>query len=383
MKILIASNTYKNFASSMQINRLIKKGIQRTYPNWFINILPVADGGEGTVDSIILTSNGEYRSVEAFSPLYQPIRINVGYLPTIQTAFLEVSDTAGAGQVCKDHWNTLHLSSFGVGIAIRKVAQMDVQHIVIGLGGSIISDGGLGMAQALGAKFYNRSNQFVKPQNGHCMTCLDLMHVDKIDVTEIPSFIRDKKYTILSDVDIKLLGPHGQAYTFGLQKKATREDVAFIESALTNWNRALEGTFNETFDIPLAGAAGGLGAGLKAFLRGKIKLGIDFVLDYISFNTRCQAHDLVITGEGCLDKTTSLKKACYGIAKRCQKLKKPYYGIFGYIKEPIKEFLDCSIDASINGLNMNKERKLFSKGAVIEAASLLCNKIGKHGYTIF
>jgi len=377
MKILVVSNAYKNFASSREIGELIRAGIHQVHPTWVVDIVPIADGGAGTVESLVIASQGEYRVATAFNPAHMPIDVCIGYSPVQHTAFLDITDTAGAGKFFTDDWNTIHLSSFGVGVAIRAAAQLGVDRIVIGLGGSIISDGGLGMAQALGVRFYSLDDLPVHPHNGKCMTCQDLAQVHRIDMSDVPELITSIHYTVLSDVDIRLLGPNGQAYTFARQKRANETEIGFIESALANWNRALGRTFNDDFDVPLAGAAGGLGAGLKAILKGELKQGIDFVLDNLSFDARCKDYDLVVTGEGHLDRTTRLKKACYGIAKRCQALNKPCFGVFGRIEEIIDEFLDCSIDASIVSLSSGESPRLFSKRAIVDAASMMCRQIGE------
>lgn len=375
MNVLVASDAHKGFASSIRVGKWIKSGIMTAKPEWNVHVISIGDGGEGTVDSLVLAKKGKYRSIQATNPLGRPITVRIGVAPSVDVAFLEVSGTAGATKLNGEEWNTLYTSSFGVGAMLRSALQIGLRNIVIGLGGSIISDGGLGMAQALGAQFFDYLNKPVQPKNGQYLSCQDLINVDKVNITEVSSFITDKRFTILSDVDIPLLGPYGQAHTFGAQKKAGKQDIEFIECALTNWNRVLYDTFDRDFDAPLAGAAGGLGAGLQAFLSGDLRLGIDYVLDAIGFDDLCKNYDVVVTGEGCLDRTTELGKSCLGIARRCQNLGKPYYGIFGCIKEMINEFTHCSIDASLRELNSDETSTFFSEKSIIEASRRLCGEI--------
>ena len=382
MKILVISGSHKGFASSIRVGEWIKTGILRKRPNWTVDIIPVGDGGEGTVESIVPVLNGRYYNIRSFNPLHEPISVRVGYVPSLDTSFLEVADLAGAGQVGRSDWNTLDLSSFGVGVAVREVVETGTPNIVIGLGGSIISDGGLGMAQALGVRFYDENDDLVQGKAGDCLTCRDLIKISRIEMSRIPESVTTRKYIILSDVNIPLLGPHGQAHTFGPQKKASKDDISFIESGLAKWNRVLKSTFEKNYDIPLAGAAGGLAAGLSAFLSGELRLGIDYVLEHIGFDRLCSNYDVVITGEGRLDRTTKLGKTCHGIAKHCQKLGKPFYGIFGYIAEVIDEFRDHAIDASTQGVDSDDERRLFSEEALIKAAGAVCDKLvdrNEHG----
>lgn len=376
MKVLVCSNAFKDFASSLEIGELIKMGILNSHPLWEVDVISIADGGAGTVESLTLAFQGKYCAISSFTPTNIPINTRCGYSHLHRTAFLDVIDTAGAGQVSTNDWNTIYLSSFGVGVAIHKLAQLDVNNVIIGLGGSIVSDGGIGMAQALGVNFYDANGLLIQPSNGKYMTCQDLNRVYRLDMSDVPEFVHRVRYTILSDVDITLLGPSGQAYTFARQKKANELEVEFIETALTNWNHVLERTFNDNFDIPLAGAAGGLGAGLKAILKGELIQGIEFILDKIGFDELCRNYDLIITGEGCLDQTTNLKKACYGIAKHCQTMNKPYYGIFGQIKTNSQEFHNRSIDASVVSLeNTTRELRLFSKEAIVDAGRILCERL--------
>lgn len=375
MKILVVSNPHKGFCTSTQAGNLIRAGILRVRPNWSVDVIPIGDGGEGTVESLTEAWRGSYREVEAFDPLCRPVQVRLGFVSSTNTAIVECWDTAGAGQMSEIAWNTLYLSSFGFGSMLRKVAQMDVRHIVIGLGGSVISDGGLGMAQALGARFYDHHDCLILPEGSACLSCVDLAKVCRIDTSEIPGFILNKRYTILADVSIPLLGPGGQAQTFGPQKKATPEEVEFIESSLSNWNRVLSNTFNDSFDIPLAGAAGGLGAGLRAFLSGHLYLGIDYVLDQINFDDLCEEYDIVITGEGRLDRTTALGKGCWGVAQRCQRLGKTYGGVFGYVRELVSDFTGLTIDASRSMRSPSEPPRFFSLDAIMDAASELCNRI--------
>ncbi len=375
MKILVVSDSHKGFISSSEAGNLIKEGIRIKQPEWTVNVLPVGDGGEGALESIMSALKGEYRNIQAVNSMNEHIVTKIGLIPFEKTAVLESCDLIGSRQLNSREWNTINTSSFGLGLAIRNVAQMDVYNVLICLGGSIVSDGGAGMAQALGAEYIYKDGRNLSPQTNNCISCADLPNIAQIDVSNIPTNIFKKEYTILADVNIPLLGPKGQANTFGPQKKATTNDILFIENSLSNWNSVLQRTFDKDFNISLAGAAGGVCSGLKAFLGGELCLGIDYILDVLQFDSLCLNYDVIITGEGSLDTTTTLGKCCAGIAKRCKKLNKPYFGIFGRIADLIDDYADKSIDASICDFSDSTNKRLFSKAAIIEAAANACDVI--------
>ena len=347
MKVLIATSGYKGFASSTRVAQLIRRGIQEECPDWMVRILLVSDGGEGTVEAMVAAADGEFLALRSFNPLGRRTSVRIGLVRSTRTAVIETAKTAGLGCAANTKWNTIQLSSFGVGRSILGIAKLDVDLVAIGLGGSIQSDGGMGMAQALGVRYYDARGEVLTPTGGRWFSCADLPRVNQIDPSRIPTFVMEKRYTIIADVRVPLLGPQGQARTFGPQKGATSLEVDFIELALAHWNRILTRTFGRNFDEPLAGAAGGLGAGLCAFLCGHLVEGSNFVLDFASFDSACKEADIVITGEGCLDRTTSLGKTAFGVANRCKRTGTPFYGIFGRIREMTPDFVGHALDASM------------------------------------
>lgn len=375
MRILVITNSHKNFAKSVEVGEWIREGIIYKKPYWTVDVKPIGDGGDGTVDTVIATLGGKPAYIDSINPLNEAVKTKVGLIEQNKTAVMEISDLAGSAQLRQsEEWNTLTTSSYGVGHVIRQIARMNVDNIIIGLGGSIISDGGAGMAQALGAEYIVTNGGLLSPQHAR-VSCVDLPNISKVDCRNIPNYVISKNYIILADVNIPLLGLNGQAFTFGPQKKASLTDIDFIEEALGNWNFVLGQTFSKNFDFKLAGAAGGLGAGLSAFLNGEIFLGIEYILDLVLFDVICADYDWIITGEGKLDRTTMLGKCCYGIAHRCQRLGKRYFGIFGRVTDMIGEFAGCSIDASVCNLPVDCYPIFFSRQAIVDAASKFCDII--------
>ncbi len=344
MRLLVAPNAFKDFASASLIGGIMQRVLVRAYPRANIELVPIADGGDGTIDCLVGASNSML-TMETTNPLGELIQVRVGWAR--RKAYIQVVDVIGASSLRGAAFSTFTATTYGLGTLINRLCNDSrFEELVIGLGGCIASDGGVGMAQALGVKFFDDSGKQISPFFPIGMSCADLLRVSRIDTKELASAMLKKKITVLSDVNIPLLGPNGQAYTFGPQKGADSIGVRLIESSLTHWCRILDRHFNRPHNFPYAGAAGGLGAALFAFAQASIRPGSDFVLDAIEFDRRISGATAVITGEGCLDATTQLNKACMAAAKRCRHQSIPYFGVFGRVERCIDLFEGRCLDAS-------------------------------------
>lgn len=337
MNILIATDSHKDFASSLQVGQWIERGLRQASSDFNIKVVPIGDGGEGTIEALIYAKGGSIKNVEAHDPLFRKRKAKIGILDE-GIAVIEIAEASGSAILEPNERNTMIATSYGTGELILHALGMGCKKIIIGLGGSIVSDGGMGMAQALGSRFYGRNKKGLKPIQNGGFNALSLPKIEDIDVTDIDKRIQHTEFLIAADVNIPLLGPQGQARTFGPQKKAKAEEIEFIEYGLTNWARVLYKAFNKNFNIHLAGAAGGLGSGLSAFLNGNLELGIETVLREIDFTKKLKQVDLIITGEGRLDETSLYGKASIVIVEKAKQKGKAVVGLFGVISCDLERY---------------------------------------------
>lgn len=350
MNILIATGSHKDFLSSAEAAGIVRSGLAEILPGAAISILPVADGGDGTLDAFLFSWGGREVSCLVKDPLFRdiPARIAVFEADT-RTAVIETALASGSALLKPEERNSLYTTSFGTGQLIRFAMDQGCRRVIIGLGGSIVSEAAMGAAYALGARFLDRTGCEVERarQSGYSVCALPL--VDRIDVSGLDPRIPETDFVVAADVDIPMLGPQGQARTFGPQKNATAEDIDTIEYALTNYVKVLYECFGRHFNIPCAGAAGGMGGGLTAILGATLVKGIDFVLDSIRFDEKIRGSDWVVTGEGCFDSTSLTGKACIEVSGRARARHVPVAGIFGALRlEPgiVRRQFDCFVDAS-------------------------------------
>lgn len=376
MKILIAGGAHKTFASPREISQRIAGAMIQAYPMGLFDVIPVADGGDGTIQAFTHNNKDTNCFFNSKNPLDQLISFEVGILDKGNTAVIETADIIGLKSIDRgDRYNTLFLSSFELGVAIKNIIEhLKIKKLLIGLGGSIISDGGIGAAYALGFRFFDKSGNEVLPILGTNYCALDLLNVQYIHTTNLVDKLAQVDFCVLSDVDIKLTGNYGQAINFAKQKGATDADALYLENALIHWQHILQDFCKKDVNIPYSGASGGVASAFFALLNAKLLSGTDFILSKVRFDDCYSAYDWVITSEGKLDKTTAMNKVCFGIAQRCEKINKPYIGIFGRVDSVIPEFSNRFIDASLSDSNF-LNREYFSFSAIEKAAVKAINLI--------
>ena len=350
MKIVIAPDSFKGSVSSAAACEAIAEGIRRVIPEAKIVSIPMADGGEGTVDALVQSTGGQFRTLEVTGPLGEPVDAAYGILGTPEskdksktmTAVIEMSAAAGLTLVPKDRRNPLHTTTHGVGQLIRDALDQGCRDFIIGIGGSGTNDGGTGMAQALGVRFLDQNqSEITDPMTGARMG-----RVDSIDITQLDSRIAESNFVVACDVQNPLLGPTGATRTYGPQKGADTEAVEILENNMTHIITKIEKLVSKTIrDIPGTGAAGGIGSSLIAFTDAQLQSGIDIVLRYSRFAERAVGADLIITGEGRIDGQTIYGKTIAGVASAAQQLAIPAIALAGAIGPDAQKVLDIGVSA--------------------------------------
>ncbi|MCY7789442.1 glycerate kinase [Bacillus haynesii] len=340
MKIVIAPDSFKESMTSLEAARSIEKGFKAVLSDAeYVNI-PVADGGEGTVQALVDATGGDIVHQTVTGPLGKPVKAAYGLLGDGKTAVIEMAEASGLHLVPPGQRNPLLTTTRGTGELILDAADKGVSTIIIGLGGSATNDGGAGMAAALGAKFLNRDGEEIENGGGA------LAEIAKIDVSGLNPKLKHIQFEAACDVDNPLTGSRGASAVFGPQKGANSEMTALLDQNLKHYAAAVKAELGCEIDsIPGAGAAGGLGAGLCAFLNAELKSGVDIVLDTLSFSERIKGADLVITGEGKIDCQTVSGKTPAGVAKRARSENIPVIAFAGSLGEGCELVYDIGISA--------------------------------------
>lgn len=352
---ILVPDSFKGTLSAIEVCNIMKSSIKNLYKDANIISVPVADGGEGTVDAFLYALGGEKKSVwvsDAFNE--QKILVHYAMLKD-DIAVIEMAACAGLPLV-KNRLEPDKTTTFGVGELIIDAINSGAKKIILGLGGSATNDGGCGMAAALGVKFKDEQDQEFIPTGG------TLSQIYKIDMNNIYPKIKDVEFISMCDVDNPLCGKLGASAVFAPQKGADEDMVKLLDEGLAHLAKIIKRDLHiEVKDIKGAGAAGGLGAGSIAFLQSKLTKGIDVVLDTINFDELVSKADIVFTGEGKFDSQSLHGKVVMGVANRSQKYKTPVIVVTGAIGENIQEAYNKGITAIFS---INKEPMEFSKSAL-------------------
>ncbi len=321
MRILIAPDKFKGSLGAEEVAERIRAGVLGALPTAEVEMLPLADGGEGTAETIRRAHGGEWVSCAAHDALGREIQASYAWMPLSGLAVLEMSVAAGLQSLHPHERNPVNASTFGVGEMLLQAILHGAREIIIGLGGSATNDGGFGLARALGFRFIDRDDREL---TGPVTTLLDLSHIEPPDDLSLP------RITAACDVTNPLLGPHGATRTFGPQKGATPEQLEILERSLARLAEVAAQVFhNDQRNVPGAGAAGGLGFGLVTFCGATVRSGFEVVAEAIDLRARIERADIVITGEGKLDRQTLAGKAPAGVAQMARAVKKPVFAIVG------------------------------------------------------
>lgn len=340
MKIIIAPDSFKESVSASRCAQAIKAGFVSIFPQAECVCLPIADGGEGTVEAMAEATDGKMVMLPVMGPMGDFVGAFYGLSGDGQTAFIEMAAASGLMLVPAGERNPLRATSYGTGELIRHALDAGVRHIILGIGGSATVDGGMGMAQALGARFLDERGESVGLGGGA------LQRLVKIDLSDLDPRLHDCRIEVACDVDNPLLGERGAAAVFGPQKGACIEMVAVLERGLQNYARVmLAATGQDVAAMVGGGAAGGMGAAARVFLNATLKSGIDIVLEAVHLEEALRDADLVITGEGRMDSQTVGGKAPIGVARIAKKYGIPVIGIAGVLGDGVEAVHQHGIDA--------------------------------------
>lgn len=337
---VLAPDSFKESMTAKEVCNAMEKGLRKVYPDANYVHVPMADGGEGTVQSLVDASGGQLFEKEVTGPLGRPVTARYGILGDGKTAAIEMASASGIHYVTKETKNPLLTTTYGTGELIRECLDLGVTKIIIGIGGSATNDGGTGMAEALGAKFLDAEGRTL-PRGGGSLDKLA-----QIDVSSLDPRLKQAELIVACDVTNPLCGEHGASRVFGPQKGATPEMVEHLDAALGHYADIVKRQLGKDVrDIPGAGAAGGLGAGLLIFTQAKLQKGIEIVIEYTGLKEKISGADLVFTGEGGIDFQTKFGKTPYGVAHAAKAAGKRVIAVAGYIGEGIDTLYGEGIDA--------------------------------------
>ena len=342
MKIVIAPDSFKGSLSARQACKAITAGVRRVVHDAVIEEIPMADGGEGTVDALVTANAGQLRTITVQGPLKgQTVPATYGILPD-GTAVIEMASAAGLPLVPVENRNPLHTTTYGLGQLIADAARQGCRRFVIGLGGSATNDCGCGMAQALGIRFMDsQGRELTEPLTGGL-----LAQVEHIDITGLADTVKQSRFIVACDVDNPLLGPTGATRVYSAQKGADNAIQTILETNISHIIDIIEHAIGRKVrEMAGAGAAGGLGAALIAFCRAELDRGIEIVLQQNNFSHRITGADLVITGEGRIDNQTVFGKTIAGVARSAQAQNIPTIAVVGSVGTGARAVLDIGVTA--------------------------------------
>ncbi len=309
MRVIVAPQEYKGTLTAEEAAAAIAEGVHRVVPDSDVEMAPMADGGPGTVRVIAAAADGETRSCRVRGPLGRPVEASWAFLSDA-TAIIEMAAASGLLLVAEEERDARLTTTYGVGELLREALDAGARRLIIGLGGSATNDGGAGMAAALGARLLDASGDEIPPGG------VALARLDRVDASGLDPRLAGVEVIGASDVTNPLCGPEGASYIYGPQKGASADAVRELDAALETYARVIERDLGVAVrDVPGAGAAGGLGAGIIAFLGAKIRPGVDVVAEVVRLGERLEGADLVITGEGRLDGQTRYGKTVAGVAR--------------------------------------------------------------------
>jgi len=340
VRIVIAPQALKGSLTAAEAGKAIAEGALSVYPEAEIDIVPVADGGEGTVQALVDATGGQIVSQTVTGPLSEPVEAFFGLLGDGRTATIEMAACAGLPLVPAERRDPRITTTYGVGELIIAALERGSRHFIIGIGGSATNDGGAGMAQALGVALLTAENEPIA-RGGAALATLEHISLEGMDAR-----LQDCTFDVACDVNNPLTGPQGASAVYGPQKGATPEMVVQLDAALSHFADMVERDLGIAVkDLPGAGAAGGLGAGLVAFLHAALRPGAQIVLEAVHLEERLRGADLVITAEGQIDEQTAYGKSIGAVAARAKRHGIPVLAIAGGLGKGYQSVYDLGVDA--------------------------------------
>jgi glycerate kinase len=340
MKIVAAPNAFKESLSAVGVAKSIARGVRRVLPDAEVVQVPVADGGDGTAEALVAATGGQIIKRRVTGPLGEPVDAYFGLLGDGHTAVVEMAVASGLHLVPNGKRNPMKTTTYGTGELIATALDQGATKVIVGIGGSATVDGGAGMAQALGCSLLDGDGRDIA-RGGQ-----GLAHLSRVDLSKRHPKVQGVEALVACDVDNPLTGPKGAPAVYGPQKGATPEMVEKLDGYLANYAQILKRDLGLEVDrVPGAGAAGGLGAGLMAFLGATLKSGVEIVIEASRLEEKLKGADLVITGEGKLDGQTAFGKAPIGVARLAKKHGIPVVALGGALADDAPELVNHGVDA--------------------------------------
>lgn len=321
-RFVFASDSLKGTLASGDAARLLAAAAERHFPDCSWTAVPMADGGEGTVDALVAACGGERVSALVTDPLGRPVEAAYALLPEGR-AVIETAAASGLTLLAPDERDPLATSTYGTGQLVADALARGARDVTVALGGSATNDGGMGLARALGARLLDEGGHELAGRGA------DLERVASVDLSGVSPLVAGARFCMMCDVDNPLVGPEGASFVFGPQKGAAPATVRRLDAGMRRWAHVLERTFGRSFDVPGAGAAGGLGAGCLAFLDAGAVSGVARVLELVGFDALLADADLCVTGEGHADAQTARGKVVSGVAAACAAAGVPCVAVVG------------------------------------------------------
>ncbi len=313
LNVVIACDKYKGSLGAMAVCNHIKKAIHTVDNSIAVTVAPMADGGEGTVDTLVESRSGKYIDTTVTSPIGEKIKARFGVIGN-DSAIIEMAAASGLVLVPENKRNPMETTTYGTGEMIKKALEMGCKKFIIGLGGSATNDGGMGMAQALGIRFFDADGNVLGVGGKQ------LQNIKKIDMSGLNPLVKEALFECACDVENPLTGKNGAAYVYGAQKGADDAMIRQLNRGLINFASIIKKDLNKNIrDLNGAGASGGMGGGMVAFLDAKLRVGVNLIIDTIGLEEKIKEADLVITGEGAMDRQTFFGKSSYGVATAAKK----------------------------------------------------------------
>lgn len=367
-RVLLVPDSFKGTLSSRQVCEIMEEQLRRFFPQADLVSLPVADGGEGSVEAFLTAAGGQRKQVSVTGPFGEPVESFYGILQDGVTAVIEMAACAGL-PLAEGRLDPEKATTYGVGELILAAKNAGCRKIILGLGGSCTNDGGTGAAAALGAKFIGINGEEFVPTGG------TLDEITSVDCTQIQKTLEGVELTVMCDIDNPLFGETGAAYVFAPQKGADEEMVKRLDGGLQHLGKVTAQCLEEDFSqLPGAGAAGGLGFGMAAFCGAKLQMGIDVVLNTLKFDQLLETADLVFTGEGKIDSQSIRGKVVSGVASRAKKAGVPVIAVVGQIGLGFEPIYDQGLTA-VFSINRAAEPFSQSRYHAVENLSLTMENI--------
>lgn len=363
-KIILAPDKFKGSLTGMEFCDAVERGIAKETSDIELVKLPLADGGDGTIEILNYYLDGEIVSLEVHDPLYRKIKSSYLYSESKQTAYIEMAKASGICLLKDSEVNPMLTGTYGTGELIKNALDKGVKHIILGIGGSATNDAGLGMARALGYSFQAKDGQNLWGVGE------DLIRLAFIDELDVDARLKDVTFEVACDVDNPLYGDKGAAYTYGPQKGANSEMVLELDAGLKNFSQVVKAHYKiDLQDIKGAGAAGGLGAGCMLFLKAELNSGIDLVKKEACFDTHIKGADWIISGEGKLDKQTFAGKVIQGVIDSIEQQKLALFCAVVDLSEEEKQTIEVDYLSETSSYAKNVDDSIRSAAKYLELAA--------------